>query len=266
MRERMGRLSSGVRALRGVGATFALTGAIALGAGACTTGDEAEPTFVPPTAGEIQPEQAPTDDAAASPLGGEGGAQTGDRAAELAEAAGTASVMVIEDWDAFGSADEVEDTIERNLGMGDTTMDLSLETSAGGDLPAGTVLVMAYDIQADAPHDFVGFDRDLDDEADWQAASEVVIWLDGAQATGVNAVFQFREASGEVWRFEGPMPEDGSPLRIALDAETFRWADWSTTENGEIDLDTVNRYGLYVGHQGPGLSGMVRFGPIVAVP
>lgn len=191
----------------------------------------------------------------------------GGRAAMLARMAGVPSVTIVEDWAAMGGADAIERAISRNLGQGENTMVLSTITPAGAALPSGGVLALTYDIRAPAPDDFVGFNRDLGAPADWSGASAIAVWVDGSAAADANLVLQFRERSGEVWRHAGPMPAAGgdAPLVLSFDKDTFDRTDWSTADNDAIDVDAVDQYGLYVGHIGPGTSGVVQFGPIVVM-
>ena len=199
-----------------------------------------------------------------------GPAETGlepatDRAGELAALADVAAVDIVEDWSVFETAEDVEAVITRNLGMGENVMLLTLEPAASAALPSGSALAVTYDIGEEEPHDFVGFNRDRLAPASWSGAAGVGLWLVPHGTVDVHVVFQFRESSGEVWRAELPLPAagGGSPLVLPFDEETFRWAPWSTTENGRIDLDTIDQYGLYVGHRGPDQAGVVRFGPLV---
>ncbi|MEO8340799.1 MAG: hypothetical protein ABI604_13970, partial [Nitrospirota bacterium] len=88
---------------------------------------------------------------------------------------------------------------------------------------------------------------------------------EGRAAPGVDVVFQFREGSGEVWRYEGALPAavGGTMVSVMFDGGAFKWADWSTTSNGQIDLAVVDQYGVYVGHKGTGKTGVAQVGPIV---
>jgi hypothetical protein len=281
------QLTSTHQAIRGQGYLFALICVLVLGLVSVACASPGEGTMTPestvvgaggitrviPAPGEERTEQAPAQGAEASTtiaaLASEvaPSAPAADRAVALAALADVPSVTVVEDWATFQSADEIENTITRNLGMGDNSMDLSLDAAGGDTMPPGGALMLTYRIGASAPHDFVGFNRDLDTVADWSGATAVAFWVAATSAPDVNVVFQFREHSGEVWRHAGamPAPRAGAPLVVGVDKDAFLWADWSTTENGEIDLAAVDQYGFYVGHQGPGKSGTVRLGPIVLV-
>lgn len=265
-----------------------LAGALALALGAlasaCAAGDDVAPAIPEATeaagapvadattAAALDPATAASSDTLVAPdlPDAEGASGTSDSTAvpdALAGLAGVEAVTIVESWDTFSDVEAVEAAIARNLGVGENTMELALAgapATAGG---LGAALELTYDIGAAAPHDFVGFNRSFDLPADWSGASAVAMWVDETADAGVNVVFQFRERSGEVWRYEGPMPtaSDGAPLRLPLDLETFAWANWSTEENGAIDLDAVDQYGVYVGHAGPGRSGVVTLGPIVVV-
>jgi len=229
-----------------------------------------------PTATALDPSSTLPATPSASDVASLAGAKS-TRDAELAALAGADAVTVVEDWAEFESADAVESTIARNLGVGENSMTLSLGAAEASTLPddglvytyviPNGVLVLTYEILASAPHDFVGFNRDLDPPADWTGASDLALWIDATMDADVNVVFQFREISGEVWRHQGPMPTsaDGSPLVVPIDAEAFAWASWSTTENGTPDLGAIDQYGVYVGHSGPGRAGVVHFGPIALI-
>ncbi len=249
--------------------TLALTLALGVMSSACTPEDDVAPS-VPEiseqpggstSAPTIEVETAATANDASESSDSNA---TADNEAELADLAGAASVTLVEDWAALASADEVEDTITRNLGVGDNAMALSLDADQASAPLDGDVLVVTYDILESPPHDFVGFNRDLDSPADWSGASAIAMWVGETTDADVNIVFQFRELSGEVWRHQGPMPtSDGdTPVVLPLDPATFTRANWSTTENGTLDLDEIDQYGVYVGHTGPGKSGVVHLGPI----
>jgi hypothetical protein len=82
----------------------------------------------------------------------------------------------------------------------------------------------------------------------------------------MNLVIQFRESSGEVWRYLTNLSTFGvKDLRLPLNKATFHWADWSTQENGRIDLGAIDHYGIYVGHDGLG-SGTIYLDDIRMTP
>jgi hypothetical protein len=224
-----------------------------LGLTACTT-EDSPPTpeaTVPAvtveaaTAEAVAPVSSPADDSAASAAWG----------------------TIVEDWGSFEDVAAVEAAISRNLGQGDNEMTLDLEAEEMG-AALGTWLALTYDIGAAEPHDFVGFDRTLDAQADWSGAGSIAVWLDPSEAPGTDFVLQWREGSGEVWRYQGPLAavSPGEPLVLPLSTDYFARADWSTTANEQIDLGDVNQYGLYVGHAGPGATGTLRVGPVVLQP
>lgn len=245
--------------------------ALGLAMGACASPDDAvapapgpgpvESPIAPlPTVASAASIVAPTADTASA-------SDDAARAAALAALADAPAVTLVEDWAAYGTAAEVEDAIDRNLGMGDNAMGVVLRPAGAAGLPPGPGLALTYTVGAAAPHDFVGFNRSFDAPADWSGATGVGLWLDGAAAAEVDVVFQFREGSGEVWRHQGAMPGagDGTPLVLPFDPATFQWASWSTAANGQIDVAAVDQYGLYVGHRGAGRTGEVTVGPIVVL-
>lgn len=176
-------------------------------------------------------------------------------------------VAVVENWQALSDTASVEAAIERNLGAGATnTMTLALLDPWAAPGGQGG-LAIDYWIGEEAPDDFVGFNRSLASAQDWREATHLGVWADPGSTSIVELVVQFKEASGEVWRYQGPagdIPVDGL-LLLPLDASTFTWADWSTTENGEIDLAAINQYGVYIGHVGPGVVGTLSIGALAAV-
>jgi hypothetical protein len=176
-------------------------------------------------------------------------------------------VAVVEDWQALSDTAAAEAAIERNLGAG-TANTMTLALLDPWAAPGGQGgLAIDYQIGEEVPDDFVGFNRTLAPAQDWREATHLAVWADPGSTTAVELVVQFREASGEVWRYKVPavgIPVDGL-LLLPLDTRTFTWADWSTTENGEIDLAAINQYGIYVGHVGPGLTGTLNIGVIGAV-
>lgn len=231
----------------------------------------------PPVEGEGAAASAP-EDAAAVPIAPEAGASAATAAGATSETAATALpapiafpdttvVATVEDWLAFGDAAAVEATIERNLGAGTAnTMTLTLLDLTGSPGGQGG-LGIDYEIGEDAPDDFVGFNRTLDEIQDWRGATHLALWVEPGSATTPDLVFQFRETSGEVWRYTGPLGglRSDVPLMLPLAADTFTRADWSTEANGEIDLDAIDQYGIYIGHVGPGITGTLNIGVIGAV-
>lgn len=258
--------------------SMAVALALATVSGACAADDEAAPSMPEVSEYPGEPSSDGTDavESAATTIGATATAlavsmgqsnDATDLAAELAELAGADSVTAVEYWAPFADVDEVEAAITRNLGVGDNAMTLTLGKADVSAPLQGPGLLLTYDIPEAPPHDFVGFNRDLDGLADWSGASAVALWVGHARPASVNLVFQFRERSGEVWRHEGPMPalDSGAPLMLPLDTATFEWANWSTEENGTMDLGAIDQYGLYLGHTGPGRAGIVHLGPIALV-
>lgn len=231
---------------------------------------------LPADAASAYPAGAATASGSAEPLA------ASPAAVEPGVVVGADTVAVVEDWGAFADVEQVESAISRNLGMGDNFMELSLLDAAGAfagrpglqmsfALGARAGLAIRYAISETAPHDFVGFDRDLDQPQDWRGATHVQVWLDpgegSAEGPDVQVVFQWREASDEVWRYSGSLRDvpSGSPLLIPITEDSFHWATWSREEDGEIDREAVDQYGLYVGHAGPDVSGLLAVGTISAV-
>lgn len=250
-------------ATAGVLALFAFSGCgpSATRPGAPAPTSEASASAGYPAAGQTSPSTL----ADAYPVHTRRAREAQSREAALAEAAAVDRLRIVEDWEAYRTAGELELGTQRNLGIGNNALTLRLEPSEEDGLPTRKTLVMIFDIQEAAPEDFVGFDRDLGATQDWTGSRAVGLWVSAQEPSEADLVFQFRELSGEVWRCQQPLPKGETFLVLSLDADTFRRTEWSPLQNGQIDLQAVDRYGLYVGHRGPAKAGTVRFGPIVRI-
>lgn len=199
---------------------------------------------------------------AATAQAGTGGGSATARAS--APAAGRPDRLVVEDWSGYADDDALAEAYSFNTAVPDNSLELRLEPSliAGG--PVGAVA--AYSITVPAPNDYAGFDLGLAPVQDWSGYTHLSIVAEPSEKSARQLVLQWHETSGEVWRhrtqFED-IPTDG-PLLIPLTADAWEWADWSARDNQKLDLGAVERYGLFIGHAGPG-GGTVKLGPIEVV-
>lgn len=169
------------------------------------------------------------------------------------------AVKVIEDWSGYPDADALESAFDRNLGWVDNRLALAALPAAQSP-DGGPGARLAYGILKPAPNDYVGIERALWPAQDWSGYERIDLAVSAEGSMTEQLVLQWREGSGEVWRQRVPikgLPASG--LSLALDGAGWEWADWSTKENGRPDLRTVDQWGLFVGHGGPG-EGALRLG------
>jgi hypothetical protein len=108
-----------------------------------------------------------------------------------------------------------------------------------------------YEIRNPAPDDYAGFERSFAAQ-NWQPYSVLRIWVKSDRSPR-DMLFQFREVSGEVWRYRINLSTFGTrDFRLPLDEGTFLHADWSTYQNGLVDLGAIEYYAFYVGNGGQG--------------
>jgi len=173
--------------------------------------------------------------------------------------------LVVEDWTAYRDRGELEDAFGTNVGWAANTIGFEILVAAESPHgPAG--VAVAYDIAAEAPNDYVGFERDLEAVQDWTGYSALVVWVQPDEVSDRQLVVQWHERSGEVWRHRtrlSDVPADGR-VAIPLAPAAWEWADWSDYRNGALDLDIVSHIGIFVGHTGPG-AGTLRLGTLEVV-
>lgn len=108
-----------------------------------------------------------------------------------------------------------------------------------------------YEIRNPAPDDYAGFERSFPAQ-NWQPYSALYVWVK-SDGSARELLIQFREVSGEVWRHRTNLSTFAArDIRLPLNESTFQHADWSTYQNGRIDLGAIEYYGLYVGNGGQG--------------
>ena len=166
---------------------------------------------------------------------------------------------VVEDWRRFPDTDALAGAISVNEGWANNLVGIELVTGRQ------SAIAMAYQITALAPNDYVGFEWDLDRTQDWRGFDNLAVALQAADVSSRQLVVQFHELSGEVWRhrlvLSDAVDDASGKVYIALVPAVWEWADWSENRNLEMDLASVTRMGLFVGHTGPG-DGAVTIGAI----
>jgi len=171
--------------------------------------------------------------------------------------------LVIEDFESYGSDEALRAVYSINDAWGWSVGQLNLASPP--DVGSGNQgAAFHYEIKSPAPADYAGFERAFPAQ-DWRGHSTFRIWVK-SDGSSMNLVIQFRESSGEVWRYLTNLSTFGvKDLRLPLNKATFHWADWSTQENGRIDLGAIDHYGIYVGHDGLG-SGTIYLDDIRMTP
>lgn len=172
---------------------------------------------------------------------------------------------MVEDWTGYADDEALAGAFNVNLGWADNTLGLSL--LGEGDGPGGRPGMAArYAITAQAPNDYVGFERDLEAMTDWSPYTHLVLRVDAPTPAALKLVVQWYEATGEVWTHTLPLaevPADGL-VRIPLTADAWTWAEWSDRRNQKMDPQMATRFGIFVGHGGPA-EGTIRFGSLDVV-
>ena len=118
-------------------------------------------------------------------------------------------------------------------------------------------LAFAYKIQTIVPAvgavmtDYAGLKRSFPAQ-DWRGFDYLRLWV---RSDGSNKalVVQFHEPNGEVWKYVTNLSDfRDRDLQLAFDTSVFQLADWSPWINGEIDLNAIVGFSIYVGHAGTG--------------
>jgi hypothetical protein len=170
--------------------------------------------------------------------------------------------LVVEDWSGYADDEALRAAFDVNTGWADNSLSLSLMPAvASPHGPAG--IAAGYSIEAVAPNDYVGMERDLVPAQDWRGYDRLAAWVATTDRSPRQLVLQFHEGSGEVWRHRAKLadvPADG-PLLIPLTPDQWEWAEWSERQNQVPDLNEITRLGIFIGHDGPGAC-EVRLGTI----
>jgi hypothetical protein len=95
----------------------------------------------------------------------------------------------------------------------------------------------------------VGLERSFAAQ-DWRGYGALRLWVK-SDRSGMDLVIQFRETSGEVWRYRTNLSTFTTrDFRLPLTESTFQRADWSTYQNGRLDLNAIEYYGFFLGEGG----------------
>jgi hypothetical protein len=112
-------------------------------------------------------------------------------------------------------------------------------------------LAFDYEIRSAPPDDYAGFERSFPAQ-DWRNYGSLQIWVKSDRSNR-DLVVQFRETSGEVWRYRTNLSAFTTKIfQLPLNQGTFQWADWSTNQNRRMDLDAIDAYGFFIGNGGQG--------------
>lgn len=157
--------------------------------------------------------------------------------------------LIFESAQRYAEAGTLRSAYQVNAPSGVTGCRLDL--AAPPDRADQPAIAFTFTIPQPSPNDYCGFERWLVTPQNWTGydALCVSVEIDG---NAKELVVQFGETSDEVWKTWVAANSLGSgELCLPLSTLTFEWADWSVEDNGRIDLDTIDYYGIYVnGDQG----------------
>ncbi|MEW5956349.1 MAG: protein kinase [Chloroflexota bacterium] len=132
----------------------------------------------------------------------------------------------------------------------------------------GQVLSLNYDIRATTPDNYVGLERTLAITQNWSGFQAIELWVRNDD-NSKELVFQWAESqsqSGEVWRAKLLLqPNEIRLIEFPLTPELFQKPDWSPVGNGQIDLDQVSYYAVFIA-PAPGESGTICLDSLEALP
>lgn len=152
----------------------------------------------------------------------------------------------LDDFETYGSDGALNAAYSVNDIGGANTGQLRL-AFAPNTYTGGTSAAFHFDIKNPYPDDYAGFERTFTTQ-DWRPFRSFCVWV-RSSGGGWDLVIQFREDSGEFWRYRVKQSTFGDrDFCLPLNEQTFEWADWSAAENGRIDRDGIDYYGFFVGH------------------
>jgi len=107
-------------------------------------------------------------------------------------------------------------------------------------------LAFNYVIHKSTSDNYCGFDRRLLSHQNWQGFSRLCLWVE-SDGSSHDLVVQFAETNGEVWKTTRPLTNIGKEvICIPLSRSYFFLAAHSPTINDQIDLTSIDQYGIYV--------------------
>ncbi|MCB0194908.1 MAG: protein kinase [Anaerolineae bacterium] len=144
-----------------------------------------------------------------------------------------------------------------NDAWGANQLTLELTDPAGAN---GQAVALTYEIASSGSDNYVGLQRDIPTALqNWSHFRSIQFWVQN-DANYKNIVFQWGEAQfsdGEVWQADYQLlPDQKEVFEIPLTKQNFSKTDWSPDGNGEMDLEQVSFYALFIEQTG-GSSGAV---------
>jgi serine/threonine protein kinase len=156
----------------------------------------------------------------------------------------------LDNFEGYGSDASLRSAYGINAAWGTNVGQLSL-ASPPNVCTGNRGAAFYYEIRNPAPDDYAGFERSFPAQ-NWQPFSVLHVWVKSDRSPR-DLLVQFREVSGEVWRYRTNLSAFASrDLRLPLNESTFQHADWSPYQNGRMDLGAIEYYGFYVGNGGQG--------------
>ncbi len=158
--------------------------------------------------------------------------------------------VFLDNFEGYGSDASLRSAYGINAAWGTNVGQLSL-ASPPNVCTGNRSAAFYYEIRNSAPDDYAGFERSFPAQ-NWQPFSVLHVWVKSDRSPR-DLLVQFREVSGEVWRYRTNLSAFASrDLRLPLNEGTFQHADWSPYQNGRMDLGAIEYYGFYVGNGGQG--------------
>lgn len=171
-------------------------------------------------------------------------------------------VNVVEDFGTYDDS-QLQSTYVMNAAWGTNDGSIHLDSRAGTP-----VMVLNYVINGAAPNDYIVLERCFVPEQDWDGAGYLEVWVQNDNVPK-QLIVQFGEGrrcageafSGEVWRaFVNVAPGQAGPIQVSL--SDFQWADWSPSQDHQMELGQIGYFAL--GIQGSGMaSGSASFGTVL---
>jgi len=160
------------------------------------------------------------------------------------------SGLVVEDAEGYDSDAALSASYNINDAWGANEGSLSIAglPHIGGGAQA---IAFWFNIRSSAPDDYSGFDRRVQTPQDWSGHSHLCLWVEN-DGSLQEMVVQFGEWSGEVWKRMVSLSVGTQEVCLPLSESTFYIAEWSPTDNGQIDLEAISYHGVYVHRSQPG--------------
>jgi Leucine-rich repeat (LRR) protein/WD40 repeat protein len=131
------------------------------------------------------------------------------------------------------------------------------------------LMALEYTINQPAPNNYVLLEGCFRPEQDWRNARYLELWVENDEQPKT-LVVQFGEGrrcageafTGEVWRAFVPLlPGEKRPVDVRLVGIPPGRADWSPTQNQQLDLDRIGYFAVGLHVDKPG-SGTIYLGPV----